>query len=65
MMHRIDIPSRDPAMDAAAIVIDPRKALRNPMAQALATTWARGEWSEAQFENAARNLLILNPTLGL
>lgn len=76
MTHRIDIPDAKPrpiGYTAADIVIatlrdcgmDPRRAHDNPMAVQLIRVWLRGEWTEAQFRHAIRNLLILNPGLKL
>lgn len=72
-VHRIDIPNRAVANEAADIVIaklrslgvDPRKAYRNEMMIALVLEWSRGGMDDAGFEQACQNMLIFNPGLAL
>jgi hypothetical protein len=69
--QQISIPS--PAREASAIVIarleqlgaDAWKMGHNPMGVEICRAWTQGEFTDAQFDRAIGNLLILNPKLRL
>ena len=45
--------------------IEPRKAIRNPLACEMARAWAEGTYTRGDFLKACANLLIMNPGLGM
>ena len=61
---------RTPQSEAKAVMIaldmlgfDQKRAFDNPMVQEVCKQWVAGDLYTEQFENACKNLLILNTTL--
>lgn len=70
---RLDIPSLNPANEAARIVmdrlkehgIDVKKAVLNPLMRDACIFWSRGEMGDDEFDRICTNMKVLCPALCL